>query len=497
MAAALLNRALGALFPFLNRTLFLWLLGPAYLGLNGLFASILGMLSLAELGFGSAVISAMYKPVAEDNREQICAYLQFFRTVYRWVGGIILAIGVCLLPFLRDLVHGDVPADIDLHVLFVLHVLNTASSYFFFAYRSVVLNAYHRQDVVTHIRTLVSGAQYIAVFLILLLTRNYYLYIVATILFTVVQNLLTVREARRLFPRIVPRGKLSTWQRRKIMDDVRSVFMHRVGTAITYSFDNVIISAFLGLAAVAAYGNYYYVYTTVAGLPWVFYNSMVAGFGNKIHTESREENFRLFMRANRLVSIVILWCAAMMMALYQPFMHEWTLGKPDQMRHILTPTLMVLFFFVNQSRQMLLSFKAAAALWRADRRKPIVAGIVNLALNITFVKIFPADFKLDGVILSTIIAFLLVQIPWESHVMFTSFFNRRQSQTYWHFQFRSAQLALMICAVTWLGAYLIPVDGIPGFLLKGVTAAGISGALVLILFRKDVVEAVKKALRRH
>lgn len=495
--AACINRAINALFPFLNRTLFLWLLGPAYLGLNGLFTSILGMLSLAELGFGTAVICSMYKPVAEDDRELLCAYLNFFRVVYRWIGILIFVAGLCLMPFLRQIVHGDVPPDISLHILFLLFLLNTCSSYILFAGRSAVLFAYNRQDVVTNVRTIVAIVRYVALFLILLLTRNYYLFVVATVIFTILQNYLVVREARRLFPHIVPRGRISTWRRRRVMDDVRSVFMHKVGSAVTYSFDNIIISMFLGLVAVAAYGNYYYVCTTIAGLPWAIYNSMTDGFGNKIHTESKEENFRLFMRANRLVRIIVIWCAAMMLALYQPFVYEWTLGKPDLMRHFLTPLLMVVFFYVNQSRQVLLSFKSAAGLWRGDRWKPLVAAVVNLSLNVAFVKLFPEEYKLDGVILSTVIAFLVVQIPWESHVMFSSFFNRHQSRVYWQFQFRSLRLAVLLCGVTWLGAWLVPVGGIPGLLLKGAAAAAVSGVLVIVFFWRDVLEMLEKVLKRH
>ena len=70
--AAGINSIIKLLFPFLNRTLFLWLLGPAYLGLNGLFGSILGVLMLAELGFGTAVVCSMYKPVADENTELLC-----------------------------------------------------------------------------------------------------------------------------------------------------------------------------------------------------------------------------------------------------------------------------------------------------------------------------------------------------------------------------------------------------------------------------------------
>ena len=491
MAATAVNNGIRLLFPFLNRTLFLWLLGPAYLGLNGLFGSILGVLMLAELGFGMAVICSMYKPIAEDDRELVCAYLRFYRTVYRWVGTAIFAIGLCLLPFLRRLVHGDVPPDVDLHVLYLVHLVNTSASYFLFAYRGSVLSAHHRNDVLANIRTAVSIVQYVVTFLVLLLTRNYYAYVGVTVAFTVVTNLLIFRESRRMFPEIEPRGELSEERRRQVSSDVKSIFLHKVGGVISYSVDNVIISAFLGLVAVAAYGNYYYVVTSVAGIVGIVYSSMTAGFGNKIHTETKEENFRLFMKMTRLAQLLILWCAAMMMALYQPFVFTWTKGDPVLVRHIITPILMVLYFYVNQSRQMLLTFKSAAALWRQDRWKPIVAGAVNLGANVLFVIFLPDAYKLDGVIFSTVISYVFIQIPWESHVVFANFFNGVQARVYWRTHVGFAFLALVLCGVTWGAASCVPIGGIGGLAVKGVLAVGVSTGLLLAIFRKDIPAAVK------
>ena len=495
--AASVNSVIKLLFPFLNRTLFLWLLGPAYLGLNGLFGSILGVLMLAELGFGTAVICSMYKPVADDNRELLCAYLRFYRTIYRWVGGIIFAVGLLLLPFLRKLVHGSVPPDVDLHLLYLIHLVNTASSYFLFAYRGAVLSAYHRHDVQTNIRTTVSVTQYLAVFVILLTTRSYYCYVLATVCFTVLQNLLILFASERLFPAIQPRGVLPEALRKQVLSDVKSIFLHKVGGVISYSADNVVVSAFLGLVAVAAYGNYYYVCTSVTGIVWAVYQSLSSGFGNRIHTESRENNFRLFMRFNRLVGIVIIWCAAMMTALYQPFLREWTRGDAELMRHALTPMLMVLFFYLSQSRQVLLSFKAAAALWRNDRWKPVVAGAVNLAANILFVMFLPDAYKLDGVIFSTVIAMGLIQIPWESHVLFTAFFHAEQARCYWRFQFRFALLALVLCILSWGAARLVAMGGVAGLLIKGAVAAVFSGAFLLIFFRQEIRDVLGVLRRKH
>ena len=224
---------------------------------------------------------------------------------------------------------------------------------------------------------------------------------------------------------------------------------------------------------------------------------MIGGFGNRIHTETREENFRLFMRANRLVGIVVIWCAAMMTALYQPFIREWTRGRPELICHALTPLLMVFFFYINQSRQTLLSFKSAAALWKADRWKPVAAGLLNLTLNITFIKLFPEESKLDGVILSTILSFLLIQIPWESHVMFTAFFSPPQARCYWSYQLRAAGTALLLCGAAWGGARLIRADGIGGLILKGICAGVISTSLTLLFFRRDLGEMAHKLLARR
>ena len=495
MAANAIGNGVKLLFPFLNRTLFLWLLGPEYLGLNGLFGSVLGVLMLAELGFGTAVVCSMYKPVADDNRELLCAYLRFYRTVYRIVGSVIFVAGLCLLPFLGRLVHGDVPPDVDLHILYLIHLVNTSASYFLFAYRGSVLGAHHRNDVITNIRTGVSIAQYITVFLILLITRNYYHYVIATVAFTVAQNVLLVKASRRLFPDIEPRGKLPDARRRQVISDVKSIFMHKVGGIITHFSDNLVISAFLGLVAVAAYGNYYYVLTSVGGLVGIVYSSMTGGFGNKIYTETKDENFRLFMKMNRLTLIITLWCAAMMAALYQPFIAVWTKNDPTLVRHALTPFLMVFYFYIMQARQTLLAFKSAAGIWRQDRWKPIVAGAVNLGLNILFVVTFPDSYKLDGVILSSIVGFVLIQIPWETHVVFSAFFNGAQAGRYWRQQGGLAAVGAALCAVTWCAAHFIPLDGVVGLAVKGCAAAAASSCVMLALFRPDVL-AVAGRFRR-
>ena len=72
---SLLNLVLTFILNFVSRTIFIYILGTEFLGINGLFSEILMMLSLADLGLGSAMVYSFYKPLAEkDNKkgEYLC-----------------------------------------------------------------------------------------------------------------------------------------------------------------------------------------------------------------------------------------------------------------------------------------------------------------------------------------------------------------------------------------------------------------------------------------
>ena len=93
VTAGIVYKACSVCFPFVIRTLMIKNMGAEYLGLGSLFSSILQVLSLAELGFGSAVVFSMYKPIVEHNNELLCALYAFYRRVYRIIGIVVLMAG--------------------------------------------------------------------------------------------------------------------------------------------------------------------------------------------------------------------------------------------------------------------------------------------------------------------------------------------------------------------------------------------------------------------
>ncbi len=494
IVSSLASTAVKTLIPFFRKTVFMWVLGAEYLGLNGLFYSILGTLMFAELGFGNAIVCYMYKPVAEDNRNMVCAYLAFYRRIYHFVGSFIFIAGACLFPFLRQLINGHVPTEVNLHLLYLLFLINSAIGYFFFAYRGAIFAAYHRNDIPTYIGLFSSLVEFAAGCTVLFVTHNYYCYVLVLIANSILNNILVYFASRKYYPDITPSGTLSKDEVKRIIGDVKAICMHRFGGVINGSFDNIIISAFIGLSAVAAFNNYNHIMGAVVGITGGLAYSMKGGFGNKIYTVSREEIFKLLMKTNKMLICLIIWGAAMLLSLYQPFMLVWTRKDPTLIRHTFTTLLMVVWFYEKQSRETLRMFKTAASIWRQDRWKAVLAAIANLAMNIIFVKTFPDKYKLDGVILSTVISDVVIQMPWESYVVFSAFFTRKEALNYWKWQSFYFPIAILVCALSWLAAYSIHLEGFLGLVTKCIVAFSVSVTFLGMFFFKDMKIILMKVL---
>ena len=161
------------LFPFLMRTAMLRWLGTEYLGLNGLFLSVISVLNLAELGVSSAIVFCMYRPIAENDNKTLCGLMHLFRHYYRLIGIAVGGIGLLLLPVIPKLVGNEMPAAVDVYVLYLLNLLSTVFSYFLFAYRNCLFTAFQREDIPSKVALTVMLVQYPAQILALYVTRNY------------------------------------------------------------------------------------------------------------------------------------------------------------------------------------------------------------------------------------------------------------------------------------------------------------------------------------
>lgn len=410
--------------PFIMRTAMIYFMGVQYLGLNSLFASVLQVLNLAELGVGSAMVYSMYKPIAEDDNTTICALMNLYRTYYRAIGMIIAVVGAALTPFIPKLISGDVPSGINIYILYLLNLGATVLSYWLFAYKNSILQAHQRTDVVSKVTLVTSTIQYALQLFVLWAFKNYYLYVLVMLATQAITNMATALVADKLYPQFKPRGSLPKQEVSKINHRIRDLFTSKIGAIIVNSADTIVISAFLGLTALAVYQNYYFILTSITGFITVIFSAVTAGIGNSLVVETKEKNFQDLNVFTFIICWIAGFCSCCFLNLYQPFMELWV-GK-DLMLDYAIVICFVIYFYVYEVNQLLNTYKDAGGIWHEDRFRPLVTAICNLLLNLIMVQFW----GLYGIILSTVLSMLLVGMPWLFHNLFTMLFENKNMKKY-------------------------------------------------------------------
>ena len=420
----LVYRLSGLLIPFVCKAAIIRIFGINYLGLNSLFASIISTLNLAELGFSSAIVFFMYKEIAEDNTEKICALLNYFKKVYRIIGLVILFLGLLLIPFLKYLIKRDIPNDINIYIIYLITLSATVISYFLFAYKASILTAFQKESVLYKIRAIVLVTESIIEIFAIIVLHNYYLYISVSIIAAIANNILAECYIKKHYQQYIPKGAISKKEKKDIEIKTRGLIYYKVGSVIVGSADSIVISAFLGLTVSGIYGNYYYVLTLLFGLLAVYYNSFRAGLGNSFVTETVEKNYQTFRQLQFVQGWIIGFCTICLFCLYQDFIALY--AGPQNILSLGIAGCMCIYLYTWKIQDIMHVLKEACGYWTKDKYRPLIGASVNLILNIITVRII----GLYGVILSTVFEAVVIDLIWAPKAIYKEYFNRSRKDYY-------------------------------------------------------------------
>lgn len=455
----------------------IYLLGMEYLGLNGLFASVLNVLNLAELGIGTAMVYGMYKPIATNDKTTLCALLKLYKVYYRIIGSAIGIVGLCMMPFIKYLIKGSVPADINIYVLYLMHLTATVLSYWVFAYKRSLLQAYQRTDLIDKTNMFITTVQYLFQLLMVIITRSYYAYVLLMLGGQVFNNLATAYVASKKFPDIHPEGEIDEMEKARINQRIRDIFTAKLGGIVYGSADSIVISMFLGLKDLAIYDNYMYILNSIAGFISVVFTSVTASVGNSMILETKEKNYNDFLT----FSFIIFWisgiCSTCFISLYEPFMHVWA-GEENSMG-IVYVTILVLYFYFSQFYNLFHMYKNASGIWREDRFRPLITSLVNLILNIVFVKMF----GLIGIIFASWITIAIVGFPWLLTNIFANVFCGFSLSAYIKQIFGYFLTTTASCTILILVSSILNISDIFKIIILLIISLIISNVLFILKYR--------------
>lgn len=399
---------------FVVRSLFIQTLGGQYLGLNGLFVNILNVLSFTELGIGAAITFSLYKPLAENNEDQVAALMALYGKIYHAIAAIIFVLGMALVPFLHILIHGNIEALGNIHIAFCLFLLNSVCSYLggykrsiFFADQSGYLNSLNL--LIFQLTTqLLQG-------IFLVLYPNYYVYLIIQILLTISSNIQISRIANKKYPFLKTKSRLKVDKTTitYLKKNVTGMISSKLGGVIVFGTDNLILSAFLGLISVAKYSNYTMILTGVTSILNQGVSAVTSSIGNLKAVGNISKQRKVFYQYSQINGVLNIAISTALISFYSPFINFWIGDK-----YILSPLvtwLIVINFFFGQLRQANINFTNAYGLYWEQRYKPIFEAGVNLALSLCLVKY--AHMGIAGVLIGTISSNLLVNSWWEPLVL--------------------------------------------------------------------------------
>lgn len=459
----------------LQRDVFIRTLGRTLLGVNSLYTDILSMLSLAELGIGSALNYSLYKPVASGDQEKIKSYMRLYRKAYLAIAGVIGVIGLALTPFLPYLIkeseRGAISAG-ELTVYYLIFLFNTVSTYFV-AYKYSLANAQQRNYIQTNIATVTKIVTVLLQIVVLYLTRNFLLYLLIQAAVELLQKIFVSIYFNRLYPYLRDRHvrKLEKEETDVVVTKTKALMFHKLGDVARLSTDNVIITYFMNVDWVGIVGNYTMIITYAANFISVIFNSVISGFGNLVATESKEKQYAMFKVYRFFACWLYGFAAVGFWLLLTPLVtglwldETWGLGQT-----VLTLILVDLYF--KGGRVVLVNFKIAAGVFEQDKYLALIQGGVNLVLSIVGIQYI----GLAGVYVGTVVSGLLANLI-QPVIVYRDCFGKSA----WSYFMDSVKY---LGVVTGVALLMIPVKGV---LMEQVNPASFAGMVVVVTIVYNMV----------
>ena len=484
------------LMKFVLKTVFIYTLGIQYTGVSTLFTDILNMLALAELGIGHAITFALYKPIKEQDHARIAALMNFYKTAYRLIAGFVLIAGLCCLPFLPYMVR-DVP-DIreNISLIFVLYVVNSASSYLL-VYKSTLLTASERRYVISKVNIVFSFLRMVMECVVLLLFKNFILYLLIGIVESLCRNFVISKRADHYFPELSGRHdeKMTGEETKRLLGDVGALALYRMCNIVLNSTDSIVIAAApaLGVISVGFLGNYRMLVNTVDSVITQFFYSVTPSLGTMAVGNTGERQYQVFRTMNFITFWCACFCSASLLSLSTPFITDIWLGK----KYVLPMSILgilVLNLYINTMTRPCNSVRNANGLFVEGYYRPVIMAVLNIGLDLLLVR----PMGVAGVLLATGIARVSTQLWYDPWLAYARVFRKpflEYVKSFCAYTF----VTLLACALTF---FLCRGVGVVGnvycsFLLKVLICLLVPNLLVILFFhRTPEFHDFKKRLMR-
>lgn len=403
---------------FFSRKIFLECLGADFLGLTTTLGTMLGFLNLAESGVSSAIAVVLYAPLFNRDKGQINEIVSVLGYLYSIIGKVILGAGAVLSLFF-PLIFSDSPISQPIIYLVFLSFLGSALIGYFINYKQVLLAADQRNYVIAAYSQTANMVKVIIQIVLAYHTGNYILWAVIEFSFGIIYALILKWRVNVVYPWLkseVKQGKELIKRYPRIGQNVRRLFIHRIGGVAYTQVTPFLVYAFASLQTVAYYGNYTLITTKLSTLFGNFLGGSGASVGNLIAENDKQRTLKVYWE---LMSIRFIFTGVSVFAIYHllpPFIALW-LGK----EYIMSQTVLVLVliaFAQGVIRGVTDDFINAHGLFQ-DIWAPFVEAMILVGVALLGGSIW----GFEGTLLGTIVSSFIIIYIWKPYLLFSKGFK--------------------------------------------------------------------------
>ncbi len=466
---------------FVSRTVFIKVLGSSYLGISGLFTNILSVLSIADLGFDTAIVFSMYKPIAENNEKKISALMNFYKKVYLVIGIVVGIIGICFLPFLKYFINLSTQIE-NIKIYYLLYLLDTVLTYLL-ANRVAIITADQKMYIIKKYTSVFKIIQTILQIVILLLFKNFLLYLIIQIVCTFLTNLYGAYKANKMYPFLKKNTEcLDKKEKKSIFINVKSMFIYKIGGIILNNTDNILISIIASTEMVGYYGNYTMIITSVTNIVTLIFSSLTASIGNLNAEASLIKKEQIFKKIDFLANWVYGFCSICIFILSNEFIYlMW--GK-EYAINILVPLAAVINFEIVGLLHPLRLYRETTGVFREVKYIFLWTSLINLVLSIILGNIFSTpELSLFGIIIATAIARLMTNAWFEPKKIFNLVF-KKSSVGYFKKKIKEVILLIIIGAFIYYINSLILDKTWINFIFRVIICTVVINVIYILVYHK-------------
>lgn len=462
------NQIVMLILSFLSRTVFIWVFGVEYLGLNGIFSDLLGMLSLTDLGLNSAMVYSFYKPLAERDYQKVAALVAFYRKIYLKIAMAVLFLGLCLIPFLPYIIHTNQVIN-HLNIYYLFSLSNVVASYLF-VYKTAILTADQKNYIIVRINIVVNIIKVLVQIVTMLLFANYILYLALDLCGNLTSNLIASKYTVKKYPFLQKKEPLSNADKKNIRNTIFSGFLYKVSSVLLNATDNLLISILVSTAAVGYYSNYLMIQSKITLFYSMIFTSAIASIGNLMVQAAVERRYQIFQMEQTVSFIACFVFIPCYILLINDFISLW-LGASFLFDKVIVFAI-GLNMYLGCVLQPLWSYREATGLYRRTKYVMLVCAFLNMILSIILGKIW----GVFGILLASAIARVSTYVWYEPRILFKEYFHEDAKKYY----IELARESIYIITLVYLLNLLCDMCSIETWFQWGIKAIVLSGLCLLI-----------------